>query len=133
MATRVPLTRVRDFAHERAVFLEHMAHHRAAAGEIDQVRFKTDQPAGGDDGFDADPVRMVRHIDDLRLAPGEGLENIAEAFIGHFEPERFVRFLMRLRMISFAKMTSGRGDEALQNLPGAFVRRAPRSAFHRGR
>jgi hypothetical protein len=100
-----------DFADHGAVFLEHVAHDAAAAGEVDHVGFEPDQAAGGDDSFEVNTVRQVVHVGDLGFASGEHLHHVAETFAGHLDPEGFVGF--EGASVLGAEDDFGTGDEDL--------------------
>jgi hypothetical protein len=80
-----------NFADFRAVFLEQVAHDSFAAGQVDEVGFKTDQAARGDRRFHRDAVGVVVHVGDFTLAIGEILEDVAQLVGGSFHVERFER------------------------------------------
>ena len=104
----MPVQPRHDLAAERLVALEHVAHHAAPAGEVDQVGLEPDQAARRDGAFEADAVRMVLHVGDLGLAASQILHHVAETFVGHFDPQRLERFQRAGPAGSFFRITSGR-------------------------
>ena len=68
-----------------------MAHDAQAAGLVDQVGFKADQAARGDQRFDADLVAVVLHSGDFGLAAGEVFHDRPHVFLGNFQKQPFDR------------------------------------------
>ena len=61
------------------------------AGGVDEVNFHADEAAGGDRRLDHGGDVQLFHVGELALAGGEILHDRADAVIGHFDPDGFVR------------------------------------------
>ena len=81
-----------NFADAHAVLFKHVAHDPAAAGQINDIGFESDQPAGGNGNLEVHAVRVVGHVDDLAFPCGQILEDVAETFVWGLQPKRFIRF-----------------------------------------
>src|SRR5690606_15471862 len=81
-----------DLAGPRTVFLEQVGHDAVAAGGVDQVDLHADEATRGDGGFDHGGGVELLHVGELALAVGEILHDRAHAIVGHFDPDRLVRF-----------------------------------------
>ena len=74
-----------EFAFEGRIFAKKMTHYSFTASQIDQIRFKTDQPSRGNDGFNGNARRMMIHVDDLAFARSERLHDVAEIFARYID------------------------------------------------
>ena len=66
-----------NLAFERCVFAKKVTHQSFAPGQVDEIGFEADQPAGRNDRLNGNPRLVMRHADDFAFAIGNRLQNVA--------------------------------------------------------